>query len=194
MTVINDSDVLPVFEDVIQFLITHGSHRCHAKISLSKRNDHICLWIAREDFFALEAHLEKYSSLFTEALPFVAYRNNIGISRELVSWDSHNGIQADLICVYLQNVSSADDVDVLHMYETYVKAWNGDLDSSHPFTRMYKSGNAQELLILLESLDVILGNNIISDDHLLLNGDAKLWHDLGASKNWFEVGEKRSCT
>ena len=47
-------------------------------------------------------------------------------------------------------------------------------------------------LILLESLNVILGNATIDDDHILLSGDGSLYYALGSARNWYEVGEQIS--
>ncbi|WP_036608786.1 AAA family ATPase [Oribacterium sp. P6A1] len=193
LSVCDESRITEVFEDVVNFLIDHGQHLFHSKISCYRRNDHICIWVAREDFFTLEQHLGKYDSILFTPLPFVAYRNKLGISREFWSWESHNGVQATLICTYLRSKSDTAKIDVLEMYSKYVSAWNGDLAAEDVFTKEFKGGNAQEFLVLLETLDVLMGNDVIDDGHLLLNADAKLWHDLGKSKNWYEVGMNRKA-
>ena len=190
ISVSDDSSILPVFGDVIKHLIKHGKHRFHAKVARYKRNDHICIWIAREDFFDLEKYIEKYNTILIKPLPFIAYRNKLGISREFYSWDSHNGVQASMICLYLNHIDNIDDIEVLTMYSQYVKAWNGELPEEHYLTQEYKRSNAQELLILIETLNVLLENSSITDDHPLLNGDDDLWCALGESKNWHQVGQK----
>ncbi len=88
----------------------------------------------------------------------------------------------------MHGIHSQDEIDVLDMYQKYVKAWNGDADGRSPFSRAFKQRNAQEFVILLETLDVLLGNATITDDHILLNGDSELWHNLGWSRNWYEFG------
>ena len=143
----------------------------------------------RPDFFALERHVTELDTPICTPLPFTAYRGDIGISRELASWDSHNGVQASLIGCYLESVGSEKDVDVLDMYAHYVRAWNGDLPKDHPMSKEFRNANAQELLILLETLDVLLGNSELIDGGLLLNGDASLWHDLGSARNWYKLGQ-----
>ena len=182
--------IVAVFEDVIRYLLNNGEHLFHAKVSRYERNDHICLWVGKEDFLQLEKYIQKYDDILITPLPFVAYRGKLGISREFYSWESHNGVQSGLICTYLNIVDSRENIDLLEMYSLFVRGWNGDLNDEHLFTKEYKNENAQALLILLESINVILGNTEITDDHLLLNGDGDLWYALGSSKNWYEVGKK----
>ena len=114
----------------------------------------------------------------------------IGISRELYSWDSHNGVQATLISTYLKSVQDRDKISILDMYAQYVKAWNGDMAEEHILSREFRDSNAQELIILLESINCILESGRIDDDHILLSEDSKMWYALGESKNWYEVGKR----
>lgn len=188
ISVSKSSDVLRVFEDVVRFLIDNGKHLFHAKTSLRKRSDHICLWLAREDFFLLEKYVEKYEEILVKPLDFVAYRGKLGITREFHSWSSHNGLISELIETYLKNISSRSEIDVVKMFSDYVRAWNGDLDEDNAFSKEYRKSNAQELIIMLESLKVILSNSVIEDDNILLSGDGSMWCLLGESKNWYEVG------
>lgn len=190
LSVADDMNCGEVFQQVVRFLIDFGIHRFHAKIARRKRSDHICLWTAREDFFRLEDYLQKSKIHLMKPLPFVAYRGEIGISREMFSWKSYNGVISGLIRNYLAMIDHREEISLLDMYALYVRAWNGDLAEDHPFTIEYKPANAQELLILLETLNVMVGGCELTDDHLLLNGNQKLWYALGQAKNWFEVGMK----
>ena len=81
-------------------------------------------------------------------------------------------------------------IDVLDMYAQYVQAWNGDDAMPNSGLMSMKSRSAQEFFVLLETLDVLLGNHFVTDDHLLLNGDEKLWNALGRASNWYELGER----
>ncbi len=190
MSVADPSEVLHIFDDAVRYLIDKGRHLFHAKISKRNRKDHICLWISREDFFLLEQYVQKYGDALEKPLDFVAYRGNLGVSRELYSWNSHNGIQSKLISIYLSGVKARDDIDVIDMYAQYVKAWNGELDDDNAFSKEFKKGNAQELIILLESLNTILGNACLDSDNILLSGDGGLWNMLGQSKNWHDVSDE----
>jgi hypothetical protein len=160
----------------------------HAKISIRERKDHICLWVSNADFYTLEKYLSKFDDLLCSPLDFVPYRGKVGITREFFSWSSYNGLVSELIALYFETVSSEEDVDVIDMYSKYVSAWNGDNDEKNPFMDRFKASNAQELIVLLESLDVIVGNKVIQDESILLNGDDSMWRALGESKNWHDVG------
>lgn len=181
-------DVLRIFNSIIIFLIDECSDMFHAKISIRERKDHICLWVSNTDFYTLEKYLSKFDDLLCSPLDFVPYRGKVGITRELFSWSSYNGLVSELIALYFETVSSEEDVDVIDMYSKYVSAWNGDNDEKNPFMARFKVSNAQELIILLESLDVIVGNKTIHDESILLNGDGSMWRALGESKNWHDVG------
>lgn len=188
ISVSESSQILNVFDDVIRFLFDNGNHLFHAKTSLQHRDDHICLWVAREDFFLLEKYMEKYDDLLMKPLDFVAYRGKLGITREFHSWSSHNGFISELIAIYLDSVETEGDIDVIKMFSAFVKAWNGDLDDDNPFSREYRGSNAQEMIIMLESLNIILGNETLDDNNILLSGDGELWCALGESKNWYQAG------
>ncbi|WP_185752390.1 hypothetical protein [Butyrivibrio sp. AE2032] len=188
ISVIKSSEIIHVFDDVVRFLIDNGTHRFCAKTAIRERTDHICFWLGREDFFLLEKYVAKYDEILEKTLDFVPYRGKIGITREFYSWLSYNSFLSELIEVYLKDVEGRMGIDVLEMYSSYVKAWNGELEADSAFSKKFRESNAQELLVLLESLDVILGKATIEDDSILLSGDGELWRALGNSKNWYEVG------
>ncbi len=181
-------DVQKVFDKATRFLIDEGKDLFHAKVSIRERNDHICLWVSNEDFYKLARHMSEYDELLHTPLEFVPYSKKIGITREFYSWSSYNGLVSELIALYLQNISSEDDIDVMDMYSKYVRAWNGDLEENDSFCDRFKASNAQELIILLESMDVIINDAPLHDDNIIYNSNGKMWCALGKSKNWHEVG------
>ena len=182
-----------VFEDVVKYLCDKAGHLFHAKFTSEIcRNDPICLWVAVEDFPGLERHTKRYENILCASLPFVAYRGCLGISRELYTWSSHNGVQADLISTYLKGVESRDEIDVIEMYDLYTRAWNGDLPDKHLMSAGFKNSDAQEFIILLTTIELILRKRQVDDDSILLSGDDDLWHALGRSRNWYQLGENWS--
>lgn len=185
-----EEKALGFFESLVSFLIREGSHRFHAKVARRARGDRICIWTARDDFFALEERLQSWDVALHTPLPFVAYRSKMGVSRELASWDSHNSTQTDLIVHYLKSINDASEIDVIEMYAQYVKAWNADLPEDHPLSTRFRRSDAQQLLLLLETLDVILGNASLADDCLLLGDNGRQWHALAHARNWHEAGER----
>jgi hypothetical protein len=138
----------------------------------------------------VEDYAAEHATDLVCTLPFVAYRGKLGITREFCGWKSYNGVVSELIAAYLAQVDDASDIDVVEMYDAYVRAWNGDLGDNEAFTRAFKHSDAQELLVLLEALDVLLGNASLDDGHLLLNCDGDMWHALGSARNWFEVQQE----
>ena len=178
-----------VYSDAIRFLAENGKHFFHAKLAKKKRLDHLCFWVTREDFFPFEEFIKTREQDLISPLPFVAYRGKMGIGREMASWRSQNAVQAEMISSYLQTIEESSQIDLSEMYTLFVAAWNGDLPKDHPMTKAFKEANAQELIVSLESLAVILGGEKIGDDHLLLNEDENLWGMIKCSKNWYELGE-----
>lgn len=188
VSVKEQKDIQSIFECVVRYLIEECKDLFHAKVSVRERHDHICLWISKEVFLKLEKYLMRFDEVLYTPLDFVPYRGKLGITREFFSWSSYNGLLSELIVAYLSSARSIDDIDVLDMYFKYVKAWNGDYVDENSLFGRFKASNAQELIILLESLDVIVGNSAINDDNILLNCDSKMWCALGESKNWHDVG------
>ena len=187
VSVKDNKNILTVFNSIIRFLIDECKDIFHAKIAMRERDDHICLWVSKADFLKLEKHLSRFDELLNSPLEFVPYRGKIGITREFYSWSSYNYSLSELIASYLQTIDSKDDIDVMDMYSKYVIAWNGDLEENNSFAEKFKMSNAQELIILLESLKIILENTSVHDDNILLNCDANMWCKLGESRNWHEV-------
>jgi hypothetical protein len=56
-----EEEVLGFFESLVRSLIREGSHRFHAKVARRARGDRVCLWVAKDDFFALEERLLRLS-------------------------------------------------------------------------------------------------------------------------------------
>ena len=181
-------NILKVFDRAIRFLVDEGKDLFHAKVSIRERNDHICLWISNADFYKLEKYMSGFDELLHTPLEFVPYRRKIGITREFFSWSSYNELISELIALYFQSINSGNDIDVIDMYSKYVKAWNGDCEESDSFSERFKASNAQEFIILLESLNIIIDNEVIHNDNILFNNNGKMWCALGESKNWHEVG------
>ena len=122
-------------------------------------------------------------------LPFIAYREKLGISRELATFDSHNSVQALLISRYFRTVENLADVDLGEMYSLMMQAWNGDLPDKHPLSEALRYERAQTILLLLDTMDLLTGKTVFTDDHFLLQENGCLWHALGMASSW-EKAEK----
>lgn len=91
------SKLSKVFCETVRLLLAYSDNRFHAKVSRVKRKDSMCFWVSRHAFHILESHFSECSDVIGGAMPFIAYRGRLGISRELATFDSHNSEQALLI-------------------------------------------------------------------------------------------------
>ncbi len=94
------------------------------------------------------------------------------------------------VSFYLKYISDKNVRTVKELAEYCEK--NGMASDIDLFAKKFKYSNSQELLILLESLSVLLGQTIIDDKNILLNEDGRLWLALGGSKNWYQLNKNLS--
>ncbi len=187
LTVVRIEQLGVVFTDIVKYLLNCCHTMFYAKVSKVKRDDQICLWVNRDDFLLLEQYVCKNDDMFCTPLPFVGYRGKIGISREFYDWTSHNAVQSKLISNYFNVIDTRESINIMDMYSLYIAAWNGYLPEGHLFSREYKKSNAQELIILLETFSILIGNARIDNNHILMNGDKSLWCALGRAENWCQL-------
>ena len=145
-----------MFCKIVSLLLEQSDNRFHAKVSRCKRKDSMCFWVSRLSYGLLEDCYKSRTDVISGALPFVSYRGNLGISRELATFDSHNSVQAMLISRYFSTVEEAADIDLGDMYSLLVKAWNKDLPDKHPMMESFKYERAQTILLLLDTMDICL--------------------------------------
>ena len=81
------------------------------------------------------------------------------------------------------------DVDLGEMYSLMMQAWNGDLPDKHPLSEALRYERAQTILLLLDTMDLLTGKTVFTDDHFLLQENGCLWHALGMASSW-EKAEK----
>ena len=93
---------------------------------------------------------------------------------------------------YFNMIEDEQDIDVVDMYGMFVMGWNGDLAENNPFSKDFKRCSAQMLVILMDTLDVLLGRTEIGDDSLLLNDDGKIWGELADAKCWGDMKERQN--
>ena len=190
VSVPDDRTVSELFIGAVTELFSFAINTFHAKASKWKRRDAMCFWVSANDYLTLKECLHKQSSEICRKLPFIAYDGNLGIGREMASWDSQSGIQSKLICAYFSTKDCAEDVSLNEMYSLFVQGWNGDLPDEHPMTVQFKTGAAQILLVLLESIRSIIEDTEMSRNNLLLSDDNELWDNLCNSRNWADVGDR----
>ena len=182
--------VKEVFSKSLKYLLKHVEDDFAAKIATCNRSDQICYWVSQNGFRALEDFYKPYNNELIESLPFIAYRNHLGISKEFFGIDySHNATMAHIIADYLRNVSDVEDVDLEKMFNHYIRKWNADIYEEDAFSG-FKNNSALSFVVILDSLDVILDKAEITNEHSLLFGDHHFWNALADSRCWADVNDK----
>ena len=69
----------------------------------------------------------------------------------------------------------------------FILGWNSALEEGNIFTKDFAHATAQLFVLMMDSLDSLLGKEI-TDDSLLLNDD-EIWHILGHSRCWDDVNK-----
>lgn len=187
---IDDEKAEMTFIESLKHLISHAEHTFGAKIATCCRADQMCYWVYANDYKHLESFFRPYFSEMKTPLPFVAYKGRLGISRDFPGWDdSHNATQAHIISDYMKTVNSVKQVDLEDMYNNYIAKWNADIEVEDDYGS-FKRESVLSLVVILDSLDAILGKTSLSEESLLLSGDKRLWHILADSRCWSDVNER----
>ncbi len=186
---LRNHNVQEVFTLSLAYLLQNAKASFAAKIAVYNRSDQICYWISAEDFIHLENFYKPYSPDMEKALPFVAYKGKLGISREFPGIDeSHNSLQAHIIADYFKTLRESGEVDLEDMYNNYIAKWNADIVEESEYCG-FKNNSALSFLVILETLDIILSQKDMSEDSFLMSGDRRLWQILAKSRNWADVND-----
>ena len=181
------SQIPKLFCRAVSQLLVYSDSRFHAKVSRVKRKDGMCFWVSRQAFHVLENFFSECSDVIGGAMPFIAYRGKLGISRELVTFDSHNSEQALLISSYFNSLEKEEDVSLSRMYDLLIKAWNQEIPADHPVMKAFQYTRAQTVLLLLDTMDVITGKTVLDNNHLLLQENGYIWRALGQASSWVQA-------
>jgi len=93
----------------------------------------------------------------------------------------------------LQTVTDAQAINLEDMYNNYIAKWNADIYEEGDYGT-FKSESALSFIVIMDTLDAILGKTEINDDSALLSKDSKLWNILSASHCWEDVNERWNQT
>ena len=181
------SNVKDLFIGASEELIRSGTGGYTAKVSLLERNDTICFYLNHHDFFLLEEYMKKHADKLKYGNSFIAHRGMLGISRDLIDYDSHNAQQARLLWDYFQIIHDKDEISIEEMYQMFILGWNADLAEDNPFRIDFERCSAQLFVLMMDSLDILLRRKTIEDDSLLLNDDSKIWNMLTDAKCWGDI-------
>jgi len=177
-----------IFVDSIKYLLQNAHDNFAAKIATCQRSDQMCYWLSKDDFKLLESFYKPYAKDMKKTLPFVAYKGMLGVSKDFPDVNSHNATQASIIADYLKGVNNEESIDLEDMYNNYISKWNGDIYNKN--NNGFLRDSALSFIMILDTLDAILGKTRITDNSFMLSGEAKPWNVLAKSRCWFEVNER----
>lgn len=181
------SDIQGFFIDSLKYLLANANNTFAAKIACYNRSDQMCYWLSLSDFKHLENFFQPYFNDMTESMPFVAYKGKLGISKDFPGGDnSHNSMQAHIISDYLKTVSVVDDVDLEAMYNNYIAKWNADIYEESNFIG-FKNCSALSFVVIMDTLDIILGESQLNKTSFLLSDNSKFWQILSRSRCWADI-------
>ena len=189
---LNTSNIQGVFIDTLKYLLTHAEDTFAAKIAKFNRSDQMCYWISPSDFKHLERFYMQYSDNMVKSMPFVAYKGKLGITKEFPDADSsHNATIAHIITDYLKTIPNVEEVDLEDMYNNYIAKWNADIYDTNDYGS-FKQSSALSFIVIMDTLDILLGISQLNESSFLLSDDNKFWQILAQSKCWAEVNDKYS--
>ena len=185
---LNTINIKNTFLDSIRFLVKNGTNGFSAKISKYSRNDQMCYWVRLKEYTLLQQFFASYQAKLISPMRFIAYKNGLGISHEL-NITSHNSLNAEIIQKYFKLVQDREEIALSKMISLYVLGWNGKLGKKHPFS-YFKQDRADAIVVLLETLDLILGRRFFNDTSILLNDTPEFWDALSSSVCWCDFEER----
>lgn len=187
---LNTYDIQEVFIESLRYLLTNANSTFAAKISTYNRSDQMCYWLSPKDFTHLEKYYAQYSDKMVRAMPFVAYKGKLGISKEFPDADSsHNATQAHIIADYLKSISYVEEVDLEAMYNNYIAKWNADIYEAEEYGS-FKQSSALSFIVIMDTIDIILEKSPFYEESCLLSDNSRFWHILSQSKCWADVNER----
>lgn len=179
--------ILETFYDSLRYLLSHACNTFAAKVAYYNRSDQMCYWLSPDDFKCLENFYKPYYHDMSESMPFISYKGKLGISKEFPGADcSHNSMQAHIISDYLKTVANVGEVDLEAMYNNFIAKWNADMYEESDYGA-FKNCSALSFVVVLDTLDAILGDMKLTDSSFLLSDNRRLWHILSNSKCWADV-------
>ena len=91
---------------------------------------------------------------------------------------------------YFQIVNGREDIELEEMYQMFVLGWNGELSEDNCFCKHFSGVTAQLFVLMMDSLDVLVGRKQIDDKSLLINDDPKIWNMMVDARCWDDVGRR----
>jgi hypothetical protein len=181
--------IMDRFAKMMLHLLENASCSFAAKVSKFERVDQICIWIQPVDYVFLAQFCQKYREELREDMQFIAYSDGLGISKDFGIDISHNRMQAKLIQTYFSTISQVEEVSLEKMYDLFVQGWNGQLPENHIFQREFKKTSVISLLVMMDTLNVLLGKERIDDTSMLLMNNPVMWKEFQGSRCWGDLNQ-----
>ena len=184
---VTNEDARDIFVGSLKYLLENAQNNFAAKIAVYDRSDQMCYWLTVRDFRYLEDYYSQYADIMEKTLPFTAYKGMLGISKEF-PYDSHNATQARIISDYFKTVTDVENVDLDDMYNNFIAEWNADIypeDEYHGF----KNDTVFSFVMILDTLDCLLGRQTITDKTLEYFGNEEMWEMFRHCRCWADVNE-----
>lgn len=176
----NSQTIKETFTASIFLLLEKGLNSFAAKISKFKRADQICYWINKNEYKLLQDFYKDFNSQLLTPMRFIAYDNKLGISHE-ININSHNCINSRIIDKYFKTITKIDVISLSDMYSQYASNWNNQSQHS---TKRIESNFLDELVVIIATIELILGINVEQNKHFILSDAYKIWYTLASSRNW----------
>lgn len=184
---ITDDEVKDIYIGAIKELVLFGQNGFVSKISKYHRDENICFWVEKSEYKILRAYFDQCRNKLRQGLPFIAHDGLLGISHDLIDLDSHNALQAKLLWDYFQETVDVSMVDVEDMYDMFIHGWNADAPEDSLFRKDFENISAQAFVIIMDTFDILIGNEKFTEFSLLLSDDENIWRSLGEAKCWADI-------
>lgn len=180
--------VSEVFSGAIKYIAENAPDGLAAKVSKFKRNDTACFWTTSANMELLEQYFEQYGELITTPMEWMAYYGKLAVAKEVSSGfgESYNSYLSYMMADYFDVVKGRDDIDLAEMYQMMLDGWNGKLEETLHMEQDFKSADVQILLLLLETLDVLLGRKKMDRNNILMS-DCETWGDFMQIRSWEQL-------
>ncbi|MBQ9273554.1 MAG: hypothetical protein IJ228_01980 [Succinivibrio sp.] len=176
-----------IYLGLLHHCAEHFKRGFMAKFALRPRSDTICIWLTREDFFALEPYVTEHEDEFVTPLHFVPYRGKMGISRDVYLPGSYNMVISDMLFKYLKALPPEAPVSINDLYDGYVRElFTIKKGETRPETHSFM----QTVITVLDSADLLVGVGSLTDDHEFLQSETVGWQILDKASDWDRVKER----
>lgn len=183
--------VAEIFSGAIKYIAENAPDGLAAKVSKYKRSDTVCIWTTRANVDFLQQYFERYGDLISAPMDWMAYYGRLAVAKEVSSGlgESYNSYLSYMMAGYFETIQNRHEIDLSKMYQMMLDGWNAKLDENLYMEKEFKLADVQILILLLETLDVLLGRKKMDKKNLLMS-DCRTWGDFSLIRSWKQL---KSC-